>query len=301
MDYDDVVAASFAARPAGTPLPAAVTAGSAARRLRDACEPIAMHAVWSRHTNARLAECGLDFMGAYVAGRAASLGEPSAAVVAATFAWFDPAMIAAVYQGARSTLPTAELITLRDNATRESLAEVLAGESVEETADLLVAATANAAFVGHPLFAGLRARGRPDDAVGRLWWACDLVREHRGDSHIAAVTDAGLNAVEMNVLTEVWVGMPLLSYTATRRWSADAMKSAVRSLGERGWLAEDALTDMGRAARDQIEAHTDAQEEAIVAVLGDRLDGVCESLNRWAQLCIEAGAFPADTLKRAAG
>ena len=86
MDYDDVVAASFAARPAGTPLPAAVTAGSAARRLRDACEPIAMHAVWSRHTNARLAECGLDFMGAYVAGRAASLGEPSAAVVAATSA-----------------------------------------------------------------------------------------------------------------------------------------------------------------------------------------------------------------------
>ena len=301
MDYDDVVAASFAARPAGTPLPAAVTAGSAARRLRDACEPIAMHAVWSRHTNARLAECGLDFMGAYVGGRAASLGEPSAAVVAATFAWFDPAMITAVYEGARATVPTAELKLVRDNATRESLSEVLAGESVAATADLLVAATAEVDGMGRPLFAGLRAHGRPEDPVQRLWWACDLVREHRGDSHIAAVTDAGLSAVEMNVLTEVWVGMPMLSYTATRGWSAEAMNSAVRTLGERGWLIGDALTDMGRAARDQIEAHTDAQEKAVVQVLGDRLDGVCDSLNGWAQLCIEAGAFPGDTLKRAAG
>lgn len=301
MDYDDVVAASFAARPAGTPLPAAVTEGSAARRLRDACEPIAMHAVWSRHTNARLAECGLDFMGAYVGGRAASLGEPSAAVVAATFAWFDPATITAVYEGARATVPTAELKSLRDNATRESLAEVLVGEAVAATADLLVATTAEVDGMGRPLFAGLRASGRPEDPVQRLWWACDLLREHRGDSHIAAVKDAGLSAVEMNVLTEVWVGMPMLSYTATRGWSGEAMNSAVRTLGERGWLTGDALTDMGRAARDQIEAHTDAQEEAVVKVLGDRLDGVCESMNRWAQLCIEAGAFPADTLKRAAG
>jgi len=45
MDYRDAVAAFFAPRPDDTPLPTAVTAGSPARRLRDAGEPIAMHAV----------------------------------------------------------------------------------------------------------------------------------------------------------------------------------------------------------------------------------------------------------------
>ena len=34
---------------------------------------------------------------------------------------------------------------------------------------------------------------------------------------------------------------------------------------------------------------------------GDRLEEVCARLNHWGQLCIEAGAFPPDILKRAAG
>ena len=37
------------------------------------------------------------------------------------------------------------------------------------------------------------------------------------------------------------------------------------------------------------------------SALGDRLDDVCSRLNHWGQLCIEAGAFPPDILKRAAG
>jgi len=53
------------------------------------------------------------------------------------------------------------------------------------------------------------------------------VREHRGDSHIAVANAAGLGPVEMNVLTECWLGMPLLSYTATRGWPEAAMRAAV--------------------------------------------------------------------------
>jgi hypothetical protein len=56
--------------------------------------------------------------------------------------------------------------------------------------------------MGRPLFSGLRAAGRPQDPVHRLWWASGLVREHRGDSHVAAAAAAGLSAVEMNVLTK---------------------------------------------------------------------------------------------------
>ena len=59
-------------------VPAPVVGAGPARRLRDAIEPIAMHAVWARRTNERLAGLGLDFLGGYVWGRAAALGEPDA-------------------------------------------------------------------------------------------------------------------------------------------------------------------------------------------------------------------------------
>jgi hypothetical protein len=168
-------------------------------------------------------------------------------------------------------------------------------------ASLLADAATAADGMGRPLFSGRRADGRPRDAVHCLWWACSLVREHRGDSHVAAAAAAGLDSAEMNILTELWIGMPLLSYTATRGWAPDVMQGAVARLESRGWVRHGGLTDEGLAERLSIEQHTDAQEQPIVAALGDRLDEVCGRLNHWGQLCIEAGAFPPDILKRAAG
>jgi hypothetical protein len=283
------------------PLPAAVRDGGPARRLRDACEPLAMHAVWSQPVHQALAALGLDFLGGYVAGRAASLGEPSPPVVAATFAWFEPTWLAAGYAAARAGVPRDQLVAARDAATAASLAGVLAGEDPAEVADLLTGATAEADGTGRPLFAGLRGRGVPADPFQRLWWACDLVREHRGDSHVAVANAAGIGPVEMNVLTECWLGMPLLSYTATRGWPQAVMEAAVSGLEARGWLRDGALTDAGRTVRAGLEDRTDAAEQAITDALGGRLDEVCGRLNAWSQRCIEAGAFPADVLKRAAG
>ncbi len=301
MDYTEAVAAFFAPRPEDTALPAAVVAGSPARRLRDACEPVAMHAVWSRLTNERLAQLGLDFLTSYVGGRGACLGEPVGAVVAAAFAWFEPGLVTTLWDAARSAVPHDQLVEARDESTAASLRAVLAGDDPSEVADLLADAAAAADGMGRPLFSGLRAGGRPQDPAHRLWWACGLVREHRGDSHVAAAAAAGLNAVEMNVLTELWIGMPLLSYTGTRGWPPEAMQHAVDRLQSRGWICDGGLTDQGRAVRLSIEQRTDEQEQAITGALGDRLDELCARLNDWGQRCIEVGAFPPDILKRAAG
>ncbi len=301
MDYADAAAAFFVSRPEDTALPAAVTEGSPARRLRDASEPVAMHAVWSRAVNERLAQLGLDFLTSYVGGRGASLGDPAGAVVAAAFAWFEPGLAGGLWDAARAAVPPGQLGQARDESTVASLREVLAGEDPGEVASLLADAAGAADGMGRPLFSGRRADGRPSDPVHLLWWACGLVREHRGDSHVAAAAAAGLGPVEMNVLTELWVGMPLLSYTATRGWAPEVMQRAVKGLEGRGWVRDGGLTDAGLTARLAIEQHTDAQEESIVTALGGRLDEVCGRLNHWGQLCIEAGAFPPDILKRAAG
>jgi hypothetical protein len=301
VDYSEAVAAFFTTREDGTPLPEAVTSGSPARQLRDACEPVAMHAVWSPAVNAHLAGLGLDFLGGYAGGRGSVLGDPGGAVVAAAFAWFEPGLVAGLWEAARSVVPPAQLAAARDEAVTASLRDILAGEDVAGVADLLADAAEPADGMGRPLYSGLRSAGRPADPVLRLWWACDLVREHRGDSHVAAAAAAGLNPVEMNILTELWVGMPLLSYTATRGWAPEVMQRAVAGLEGRGWIRDGALTEAGLAARAGIEQHTDVQEEPVVAALGGRFDEVCDRLNHWGRLCIEAGAFPPDILKRAAG
>jgi hypothetical protein len=260
-----------------------------------------MHALWNRRTNDCLAALGLDFLTGYVWGRAASLGEPSPPVVAAVFAWFEPGLLAGLYQTARTAVRRERLLAVRDASTAASLAEVLAGDDPAEVADLLADAVEGADGTGRPLFSGLRGRGRPGHPYQRLWWACDLVREHRGDSHVAVANAAGLGPVEMNVLTECWIGMPLLSYTATRGWPEAAMSAAVDGLEARGWLRDGALTEAGRAVRAGIEDRTDAAEQAIAAALGGRLDEVVARLDGWSERCIAAGAFPADILKRAAG
>lgn len=301
MDYSEAVAAFFAPRAEGTALPTTIAQGSPARRLRDACEPVAMHAVWSRTTNQRLAQLGLNFLTSYVGGRGASLGDAAGEVVAAAFAWFEPGLVTTLWEAARSTVGRDRLVEARDESTVASLREVLGGEDPSEVASLLADAVEPADGMGRPLFSGLRAGGRPADPLHRLWWACGLVREHRGDSHVAAALAAGMSAVEMNVLTELWIGMPLLSYTATRGWPPEAMQHAVGRLESRGWVRDGGLTDQGRAGRVSIEQRTDDQEQAIVDALGDRLDEVCSRLNGWGQRCIEAGAFPPDILKRAAG
>ncbi len=301
MDYSEVIATAFLPQPDGTPVPDVVTGGCPARRLRDACEPLAMHAVWSAGTNAALAAQGLDFMSSYVGGRATSLGQPNGAVVASAFAWFEPGLVATLYDAANAAMPHAQLVSVREEATVASLRAALGVDDPSEEADLLATAAESAEGAGRPLFSGLLQRGRPSDPVHRLWWACDLVREHRGDSHVAAANLAGLGPVEMNVLTELWVGMPLLSYTATRGWSPEAMRRAVDALTARGFISDGQLTETGRALRASIEADTDAQEQSIVDALGDRANEVCEQLEEWAARCIDAGAFPPDVLKRAAG
>ena len=142
MQYDDVVAAFFRPSEPGV-VPVPVTGASPARRLRDAIEPIAMHSVWSRRTNERLAALGLDFLGGYVWGRAAALGEPDAGVVVSSFAVFEPGMLTATYEPARATCAARRdaggaAPRPRSRASRATLA----GVDVGPVADRLAAAVA---------------------------------------------------------------------------------------------------------------------------------------------------------------
>ena len=301
MDYD-AIAAIFLA-PAEQAPPEPRVPATPARRLRDSLEAIATQGWWPRPVFDRMTALGLDFFGGYVWGRAASLGEPPAAVVAATFGVFEPGFLAVVYDNARASATREQVLAARADGAAASLETILADDADEaaELADVLLASMAALDATGRPLFAGLRALPVPTSPFGRLWRAAEMVREHRGDGHLAACVAAGLDPVTMNVLTELWLGYQLGEYSSTRGYGPDAQQAAVAGLSEQGWLANGALTDPGTIARDEVEASTDRSQDALVHALGDRLDLVVERATALSAKVIAAGSAPADPRKRAAG
>src|SRR5436189_292652 len=56
--------------------------------------------------------------------------------------------------------------------------------------------------------AALRAVPVPGDVVTRMFHAASLLREHRGDGHIAALIAEGVGGLEAHVLLALDLGMP---------------------------------------------------------------------------------------------
>lgn len=284
------------------PIPVPSVAQTPARRLRDALEPIATQGWWAKGVHDRLERHALGFLEGYVCGRAAALGEPSAGVVVATFGVFEPSFLTAIYEQGRTAVSRTEVLAAREAGAVESLTRIV-GETddIRTAGDALLEATGGVDATARPLFSGLRGLSVPTSMLGRLWRGAELVREHRGDGHLAACIGEGLDPLEMSVLTELWLDYPVGAYSSSRGYGPDAISVAQARLTARGWIEGDTLSPAGRSARDLIEVVTDRSQQALVEALGSRLDAVVTTAERVSAAILAAGAFPADPRKRAAG
>jgi helix-turn-helix protein len=289
--------------PVDTERPLAGLPDTPGRRLRDAAEPLATISWWGRPVNDRLAALGLDFLTGYVWGRAAPMGEPAAPVVVAAFGVFEPGMLTGLYEQARATASRTDVLAAREQGVVESLGELLPGADVEGAVDLLRRGTDAAAqhLAGRPLFAGQLSLPWPADLLGRLWHAATLLREFRGDAHQAANVAAGLTAVQMNLLTEYWVGWEHGAYAGTRGWSPEAMAEADAGLVARGLVADGRLTAAGRELRDDVEARTEAAMAPVLDAIGPDLPELTRQLDAWSAEVVAGGAAPPDVYKRISG
>jgi hypothetical protein len=307
MDYAEVREAFFQPRDAGAPEPGTSGWESPARRLRDAIEPIAMICWWSEPAYDAYAALGLDFLQGYVWSRGCVLGEPDGGVVAAAFGVFEPGLIGQLYDAARAAAGLADIRAARETGAVTALRTVLgdtvlgAPERMSEVTDALRRGAEAADTAGRPLFAGLAGLPWPADELGQLWHACSMLRELRGDSHLAACVAAGLTGLEANIITELQVGWPLHSYTATRGWPPEAMNVATLSLRERGLIAGDALTGSGASLRADIEEATDRQLAPVLDAIGPALSDILPPLQEWSRQIVGHGWFPPDPYKRASG
>jgi hypothetical protein len=220
----------------------------------------------------------------YFAGRGAAMGAVGPEVIAATFYNFNPEVIARV-------IPRAWTL-----ATPEQVLEArLAG--VAEAAELAREATAGCRGEGRPLYAAHAGLAWPGEPHLVLWHAVTLLREHRGDGHIAALVLEGLSGLEA-LVTHSATGRGFVTAAAklTRGWSDEQWSAAESALTDRGVLdAEGALTDAGLALRDRLEVATETAARGPWDHLGPeksaRLEELCRGLSA---RVVDAGAFPAE-------
>jgi hypothetical protein len=268
-----------------------------ARRLRDLIEPLAAAIYFAPEAQQRYEALGLNYFEGYFCSRSAGLGAAPWRVVSGAFAAFKPAIVERAVTGGWAKTDPEALLDARMAGARDQMARMVGGpaDGMVAAADLLLELSDGLDMSGRTLFAGLAGLPvpGPDDPLGRLWRAADLVREHRGDGHIAAWVPH-VDSTEVTLLTELWWGIEPGSYVWTRGWDGDDVAAARERLTDRGLLDGDgALTDAGRDLREQIERATDQAAREVVARLGDRADHLLATLTPWSEAMVGDGGYPA--------
>ena len=281
--------------------------GEKARRLRNAVEPVAAGVYFAPEAHSAYEALGFarsptsqdgvarPELKSYFTSRGACMGQVPGEVVAAAFGCFNPKVVVAAVDAGWQIAGREALLAARERGATEMLQRVL-GEEPEglgRVTELLGRGASAAPWAGRSICGGLSSLGFPGHPVGDMWRAADLLREHRGDSHVIAWAVGGADAVEILLLTEQWWGLPARAYAPSRGWSDAEMDAGFERLQRRGLMTDDEqITDAGRAFREEVEVRTDELERPIVSVLGDDLDELVERLDTWSEAIIAAGSYP---------
>jgi hypothetical protein len=268
-------------------------------RAHRAVEPLHSYIYFAPEHDAAFSALGLrPGRMCYFAGRAAPMGAVGAGVVTATFYNFSPSLVAHMIPRAWTLASPEQVIEARWEVARTSLTRLLGQDAIDsaefaELAGLLREACDALTPQGRPLYAGHADLGWPGEPLLDLWHATTLLREHRGDGHIAALLHADLNGLEALIThTATGRGFTLPAAKATRGWSDEEWAAESAALVERGLLDDDGLTAAGKDLRARLEAETDVLSADPWLLLGaERTARVVELGKGFARLLVAGGAF----------
>ncbi|MFJ9744718.1 SCO6745 family protein [Streptomyces chartreusis] len=239
--------------------------------------------------------------------RAAALGPVGAGAVTATFYNYKHELVArhvpAVWAIASPEDVLAARVRAVDSALRRLLGEeALASAEMTEAAQLALRATEACSRSARPLYSAHADLPVPEEPHLAYFHATTLLREHRGDGHLAVLMAAGLDGLEAVVThTATGKGMTPKWIFSTRGWTQEDWDAASERLRGRGVLdAVGELTDQGTALRKEIESETDRLDRAPYEHLGaEGVARLTELGAGFAGAAVTAGAFPADLLGKA--
>src|SRR3954465_6975921 len=234
-----------------------------ARRMFELVEPIGVIPYSADEPNETMFALGFtNYWDTYFAGRAAPLGVVPAEVVDALFYNFAPGEVGRhIPKVWSTTTPEAAIAARRTgcaNALRRILAEHIDSPAFARATELLVKAATSAPLEGRPMYAALRALPVPDDVVVRMFHAASLLREHRGDGHIAALMVEGVGRLEAHVLLALDMGLPAEKFGRIHHLPAAQLAAVLDGMRDRGLIGDDGwLSEPGRAVKQRVEALTD--------------------------------------------
>jgi hypothetical protein len=266
-----------------------------ARRMFELVEPIGVIPYAADEPNEAMFALGFtDYWDTYFAGRAAPLGLAAAEVVDAIFYSFAPGEVARhIPKVWRTTTPEAAIAARQAGcvkALRRILGHHVDAPGFARAAALLTKAATSAPTEGRPMYAALRAIPTPSEVVARLFHAASLLREHRGDGHVAALMIEGVGRLEAHVLLALDMGMPAEKFGRIHHLPAAQLAAVIDGLRDRGLIGDDGwLSEHGRAVKQRVESHTDdlaaRPYESLDAV---ELDELIETLEPLAALLLAA-------------
>ncbi len=173
----------------------------------------------------------------YVASRVAPMGKVGPGVATATFYNFAPRLIEAALPAAWEIATPSEVYEARvrgvDAAmTRWLGADVIASPEMAEAAELAATVARSIPGVdGRALFAGYTDQPWPEAPHLVFWHALTLLREYRGDGHVAALQGAGLSGLDALVThTASRIGFSAEFAKANRGWTTDEWDEAETAL-----------------------------------------------------------------------
>ncbi|WP_347030927.1 SCO6745 family protein [Brevibacterium paucivorans] len=222
---------------------------------------------------AELDTLGVERDAQYLAQRAAPLGRASAELVTATFYSFAPAYVSAHVPACWEQAAPEEIHAARVRAAEKIVEKLVAGpggseltESIPHIRRALAPVLEASDVCGKPLYAAhVNARKSTGDDAGelvQLWWDITLLREFRGDAHLAALVATGVGSVESIVLDSA-TGKSFAPYymRKMRGWTSEEWAEVAEKLAMAGFLtsADDkaVLTEEGVKLRAHVEALTD--------------------------------------------
>jgi hypothetical protein len=278
-----------------------------ARKMWRTLEPYHGQVYFAPEATSAYAALGVHGFDGYFASRSAPMGAVPAEVVIATFFNFHPDVVHHALPAVWEATTPAQVLDARlaavDGSLRRTCGDLLDQPGVARAAELARRAAEACTAAGRPLFAGHAALPWPDAPHLALWHAVTVLREFRGDGHIACLVESGLEGIDALVLHAASAEVPRAALQGSRQWSDDEWDAAIARLAGRGIVdAGGAFTEEGARLRQSIEDRTDALALGPWRALGEAGCDELRALGRpLSRAVVEHGGLPGGTGGRRSG